>query len=393
MAVAQTRSTLRALMAVALLGCSPHRPRRSPVLRAGGAASDARGAIADLGDAGAAADATDLIPFWGSDMMHDESVLMVIEADGVARGTLLWPADVLLKVSDASRRQRFVEGRDFDHAQSSPALTLRARSRAPALRAQELAPDGQPLIQEGHFFHSYQLSVSYRHSQRWSGPRPDASPQLQRTRAKLEAGEPIELVVFGDSISLGHNASGFSTAAFEAVPPYLPPWPLLVTQQLEAHYGVHVELHNPSQAGKTAAWGREHVHELVSVHVPDLVIVGFGMNDGSLAESRASYRANIQSILDDVRGVSPQCEFILVASMLANPSWSAAGDQRQYLAELMQLSAAQPGVALADMTTTHGVLLERKRYADMTGNGINHPNDFLVRWYAQLVLALLNASE
>jgi len=36
-----------------------------------------------------------------------------------------------------------------------------------------------------------------------------------------------------------------------------------------------------------------------------------------------------------------------------------------------------------DMTTLHGNLLTRKRYCDMTGNNVNHPNDFLARAYAQ----------
>jgi len=31
------------------------------------------------------------------------------------------------------------------------------------------------------------------------------------------------------------------------------------------------------------------------------------------------------------------------------------------------------------MTTTHSQLLTVKRYADTTGNGVNHPNDFLSR--------------
>lgn len=43
------------------------------------------------------------------------------------------------------------------------------------------------------------------------------------------------------------------------------------------------------------------------------------------------------------------------------------------------------------MTTTHALLLEAKRYDDMTSNGVNHPNDFLARWYAYLVSAAIDA--
>jgi len=41
------------------------------------------------------------------------------------------------------------------------------------------------------------------------------------------------------------------------------------------------------------------------------------------------------------------------------------------------------------MTSVHGELLRHKAYQDMTGNNINHPNDYLARWYAQVIGALL----
>ena len=38
------------------------------------------------------------------------------------------------------------------------------------------------------------------------------------------------------------------------------------------------------------------------------------------------------------------------------------------------------------MTAMHLDLLKAKRFRDMTGNNVNHPNDFLARVYAQVVL-------
>jgi hypothetical protein len=37
----------------------------------------------------------------------------------------------------------------------------------------------------------------------------------------------------------------------------------------------------------------------------------------------------------------------------------------------------------------HAELLLHKRYIDITGNNVNHPNDFLIRWYFQMVSSLL----
>ena len=41
------------------------------------------------------------------------------------------------------------------------------------------------------------------------------------------------------------------------------------------------------------------------------------------------------------------------------------------------------------MTAVWQTLLARKHYLDMTGNGVNHPNDYGHRLYAQVILALL----
>jgi lysophospholipase L1-like esterase len=250
-----------------------------------------------------------------------------------------------------------------------------------------------PTHQEGRFYHSKQLAVTYRHAANcWNGPQSRASSQLPATRAKLASASAVKLVIFGDSISVGYNASGFASPEFGLTPtaPYLPTWAELVAKQLRAHYGVEVELSNGSVSGTTSRWAVQNVHAAVSEHRPDLAVIAFGMNDGSAGIPADEFQANIQALIDDVRAANSACEFILVSPMLANPLWSSAGDQRQYLVGLEALAKA-PGIALADLTRTHAKLLERKRYVDMTGNGLNHPNDFLIRWYAQHIAGLLGA--
>jgi hypothetical protein len=41
------------------------------------------------------------------------------------------------------------------------------------------------------------------------------------------------------------------------------------------------------------------------------------------------------------------------------------------------------------MTSLWADLLKRKAWHDLTGNGVNHPNDFGHRLYAQVILGLL----
>ncbi|MBX2924337.1 MAG: hypothetical protein KF746_19200 [Chitinophagaceae bacterium] len=73
--------------------------------------------------------------------------------------------------------------------------------------------------------------------------------------------------------------------------------------------------------------------------------------------------------------------------MLANPDAIQSQIQKAYQQPLLELEG--PGIAIADMTAVHEELLRHKAYQDMTGNNVNHPNDYLARWYAQVISALL----
>ncbi|MBT4501046.1 MAG: SGNH/GDSL hydrolase family protein, partial [Gemmatimonadetes bacterium] len=93
--------------------------------------------------------------------------------------------------------------------------------------------------------------------------------------------------------------------------------------------------------------------------------------------------------IDIIRRQNPRAEFILVATMLGNPEWAHTPAETfpEYRNALASLCI--DGIVLADMTRMWTDLLHRKRYHDLTGNGVNHPNDFGHRVYAQLLLSLL----
>ena len=61
--------------------------------------------------------------------------------------------------------------------------------------------------------------------------------------------------------------------------PGQPVWPLLLKDSLEAFYQMEVELINTSVGGMASDWALEHVQENVCDYRPDLVLLGFGMND------------------------------------------------------------------------------------------------------------------
>ena len=137
---------------------------------------------------------------------------------------------------------------------------------------------------------------------------------------------------------------------------------------------------------KLAKWGLDSVGTRVIPYHPDLVIIGFGMNDGSSDVLPEQFGKHIKEMMDAISVVNDKVEYILIAPMLPNPDAIQAGIQEKYKTELLKLQ--KQGVAIADMTGVHIELLKHKRYQDMTGNNVNHPNDYLARWYAQTIISL-----
>ena len=112
------------------------------------------------------------------------------------------------------------------------------------------------------------------------------------------------------------------------------------------------------------------------------------MNDAA-RRSAKEYQSNTKAVMAKIRERLPDAEFILVASMLGNRNWTTLKHELfpQYRDALAELG--EPGIALADMTSLWTEFLKRKQDWDLTGNGVNHPNDFGHRVYAQVLSTLL----
>lgn len=338
-------------------------------------------------------DLSRLKPFWTSTMMDGESLLFVKEGD-VARAPLLF---MPTRVRAVRGTIAFEEGRDWTWTPGAKELTLPAGSRIPSRTAAELRRPagsqryrlthrdggGEILFGGGHEYHDLQVEVTYEHAPGlWKGPVPAFSERLPRTAARLEAKQPLTIALLGDSISTGCNASGWAKTA-----PFQPAWQDLFARQLEAVHGSKVLLKNFAVGGTNSDWGLKTIAKVVE-SAPDLVLLAFGMNDsGGVAAD--VYHANLKGMVEAVRQAHPPSEFILVATMLANPDWTALRHERfpEYRDRLASLCGA--GVELADLSGVWAEFHRHKRDLDLTGNGVNHPNDFGHRVYAQVLSNLL----
>ncbi len=329
--------------------------------------------------------------------MAGDPLFFVQEAgQAQASARLLFVPKALPRLTKATGEVSYEAGQDFTWQPGSREIVLTPPSRIP-FRTQVLLPPGSPdsiaaardgkkhlLYGEGHFYHDQQVHAAYEPAEAWSGPVPAADTAgLELTIERLKAKESIKVLVLGDSISTGANASGTVGA-----PPGLMGYPNLVVDRLRQRFGAAVELKNLSVGGMTAPWGVEQM-TIAAGEKPDLFLIAFGMNDASGRYPPSKYRKDVARMAAVMRAACPDCDVICVATMTANETWqySAPDLYPAYLEQLLTLR--QPGLAVADVTSIWTWIVERKKFLDLTGNGVNHPNDFGHRLYADVILALL----
>jgi lysophospholipase L1-like esterase len=249
----------------------------------------------------------------------------------------------------------------------------------------------------------YQVLVTYQHNNSWSGCIPgNQMSSLPLTLSKLIEEEPLRLVFYGDSITAGWEASGYDETVIDMITlktmqiknqiaPNMPAWAELVTAALKTHYH-HNELIkiNRAAGGSTSAWGKKNAGELVNSKQPDFVILAFGMNN--MQQEPVEFKEDILDIIATIRLSNPNCEFLLVSSMIPNPE--IQGFMKNKLPDheqcLFQIQSSHTGIAVAPIHSIFLELLKRKKhYLELSGNCINHPNDFSIRIYAQTILSCL----
>lgn len=325
---------------------------------------------------------------------------MFIRAGGAATADapLLFAADAIREVRMADGNTVFEEGRDYVLAPDRRTIRLTAETRIPWREEASLYPaKGRPhamahkrqepevclLFSEGSFFHDQQIQVTYSHSEGWAGALPGgASPLLPKTRRRLAGRQPMIVAVGGDSIAAGYNASSTIGAA-----PWMPAFPAAFTACLESETGAPVHLVNRAVGGWNSEQGLDDLPALLETD-PDLVILAYGMNDVSQTPPEL-FRGRMQTMIERVQAGRPGAEIVLVAPMVGNPFWVCTPAERFPVFRDMLAALTGPGVALADLTQLWMDLLRRKRYLDLSGNGVNHPNDFGHRLYTQILLNLL----
>lgn len=358
-----------------------------------------------------------LSPAWNSDIVHRESSILLQEStDGPIKARLAFPAAEVISAVSAAGDRRFDSGADFQLSEDGLTLTFRrealnggdaAGSTAPLpfVRSEDLYPPagspnsyahrvGHPdqhlLYNAGRWFHDRNVEITYRRADRVTRTTESVSAAetvsraLPGTKAILKSGRSLTIAVSGDSISTGLDASLTASA-----PPGQPGYPDLVAAQLKQQFGSEIRLVNRAVAGWSVSHGVQDSESLMASK-PDIVIVAYGMNDVGRRDPDW-FENQTRLLIKKIRDAAPNAEIILVAPMRGNREWIHTPTEMfgPYRDRLRALTG--PGIVLADVTSVWEQLLIHKHDLDLTGNGLNHPNDFGHRLYAQTVLQCLIA--
>ena len=243
------------------------------------------------------------------------------------------------------------------------------------------SPTGCVLFAGGDYFLQHAVSITYTAKE----PLPTLSPEsgkLPRLAERACKQELLKVAFIGDSITHGLNASGRI-----GVPPYLPPYPGRIAAWLaERTPSIFA---NCAVSGKSSAQGLEHFAEVLNRMTPDLLFIAYGMNE--LGSAPEDFAQRISDIIAKAREANPEMEFVLISPMRKNREWGTTPPDaaRAFEAALAKIAEGQPDIALAPVNRIWCEVEDRKCFLDLTGNGVNHPNDFGHSLYTWVIAKVL----
>ncbi|MCK9382596.1 MAG: GDSL-type esterase/lipase family protein [Sulfuritalea sp.] len=257
-----------------------------------------------------------------------------------------------------------------------------------------------PASGNGPFF----IYVDYSHGEKWMPvpPSPElGATLLPNTQKKLGDGKTIRMVAYGDSITAGAEASD-SGLIF---------WDRWATSLRKKYPRAIIETVNSGMRGTAMEGGVQELSAKVIAHRPDLVLIGFGMNDFSLGEKlsladklRAKldwlrfriglgkdgarqgalprvFSDRLRMVIDRVRAET-DAEIVLFSTFPPNPKWHFRKDNLAGIYDMAAFAAATEQVArekhcaFADVYHNWLQFAGKRKPEDLLANNVNHPNDF-----------------
>jgi acyl-CoA thioesterase I len=209
----------------------------------------------------------------------------------------------------------------------------------------------------------------------------DQSGRLMNMAAKLHASGSFKIIAFGDSITAGGETS---RAEFQ--------FPNRYGAFLQKKFPqVKISVENGATGGDNTINGLARLREKVLTRSPDLVLIGFGMNDHNVpgvgGVEPGQFKANLKSMIDSIHKET-HADVILFSTFPPNPNWHYGTHRMEQYATATREAADETSSAYADVYGVFMRVLERKNPESLLANNINHPNDFGHWLYEQALEAV-----
>ena len=322
------------------------------------------------------------------------------------RVRLLYKADRVLKVYNQVSGKAWQEGLDWSFDKDTNSIVFLPQSSMPYITSETIAPDdehalyypapganavpgrvggGNVLFDAKSFFAENQIEIDYiADCTQTLLPELDAmqGKKLPRFRSKLAQGQTVRIKALGDSITEGYNCGKFIGFA-----PYRKPWFELFVDFIMQKYQVKCDWENRGINGATSE--KPLLQPELLEGTADLWVIAYGMND--LAKRNAEeFACNLKNIMAKLSENDPEAEFLLVTPMSGNPEWSYTPLEKTaaFSEAIRQLPGDDMHILCADVNKLWSKVLEKKSFYDITGNGVNHPNDYSHTIYAAALNAL-----
>ncbi len=354
---------------------------------------------------------TYLKPLWTGSVVYNETLWFAGDDDYSA--PLMYAPDEIISVMSYDLKTTYREGTDYTWTKGDKTIRLPpATTTIPHMDQMDYYPSeggsntqaykygGNIYFAEGSDIIRRQVVVTYRHSDagEWQLPR-DETAKFPKTMEKLVSGQSLNVLFYGDSITVGANSS-----SFVGYDPHAESYPEMVRSYLKARYpSAQINYTNTAVGGTDSYWGAsktggaaggieagegDHFAVRVLNNHPDLLFIAFGMNDGP---DSSAYKENIREMIKRAREQNPDVEIMLVSGMIANPdTYFYNKDYEAFQTALIELSEEYGNIGVANvLDCVRSVYAMGKRFCDCTGNNVNHPNDFISRVYAQTILNAL----
>ena len=351
-------------------------------------------------------------PFYKGNVVYNESVLLTKdETTGEISGNLMFKPLKILAVKDYTLKTKdYIQ--DVDFTLDGNKIIKKEDSNIPYRTRAELVgesiPEGYRLVNqitniptdlqnlggaiytESPFYYGSQIWVSYVYDVKEIDPNLDKYPtfndtKIYRTIEKLKNKEEVKIVGLGDSVLEGCSSSKKFNHE-----PYMDTFIEMVRDNLSSLYETTVNLKNLSVGGMKADWGCqvEQINKIVAEQ-PDLLFLHFGINDLGSQRAAIAYADDMESIILDIQTQLPNCDIILLSPFAPNSVLYDYDKMQEYVDYLKGFEETYDHVQLIDVFKLSLEMTKNKKYLDMSGNGINHVNDFASRVYLQAILSTM----